>query len=182
IKLLNEADIPPDILEIEITESVVFQNINTVASILKQLDEVGVRITLDDFGTGYSSLSYMKKFPVSKVKIDRSFVSDFVHRSNDAAIVNAVIAMGHSLGVLVVAEGVETEEQLSLLKDMQCDEIQGYLISKPIPADEANDLLSLYADPKRKIIKSGAHGVASTTKQNDNGIFGVLNEYGKRAG
>ncbi|MCP4089860.1 MAG: EAL domain-containing protein, partial [Gammaproteobacteria bacterium] len=172
IKLFNQADIPPDMLEIEITESAVFQNINTVATILKQLDEAGVRITLDDFGTGYSSLSYIKKFPVSKVKIDHSFVSDFVHRSSDADIVSAVIAMGHSLGVLVVAEGVETEEQLYLLKDMQCDEIQGYYISKPIPADEANDLLSRYADPKRRIINTGTRDVASTTKQNDNGIFG----------
>ncbi|MCP3669367.1 MAG: EAL domain-containing protein [Gammaproteobacteria bacterium] len=180
--LLNDAGIPPGMLEIEITESVVFQNINTVASILKQLDAAGVQITLDDFGTGYSSLSYLKKFPVSKVKIDRSFISDFVCQSNDVAIVNAVIAMGHSLGMLVVAEGVETEEQLYMLKDMQCDQIQGYYISKPIPAEEVSALLSRYADPQRKIINVGVHGIESTISQYNNGMFGVLNKYEKDAG
>ncbi len=177
---IKDAGIPPSMIEIEITESVVFQNVNTVASILKQFNEAGLQVALDDFGTGYSSLSYLKKFPVNKVKIDRSFVSDFVSCSNDTAIVNAVIAMGHSLGMLVIAEGVETEEQLYHLRDMQCDQIQGYYISKPIPADEANDLLLRYADPKRKIINSGTHGVASRTKHNDDGIPGVLNKYEKR--
>jgi len=117
----------------------------------QELSEAGFGISVDDFGTGYSSLNYLRCFPLSKVKIDRSFITDFTHAQNDAAIVSAIIAMSHSLGLRVVAEGVETEEQLRFLQDLQCDEIQGYLISKPMPRDKATDMLAQSASIKRLI-------------------------------
>jgi EAL domain-containing protein (putative c-di-GMP-specific phosphodiesterase class I) len=103
---------------------------------MRKLKEMGVRISIDDFGTGYSSLSYLKRFPIDTVKIDQNFVRDLAVSPNDAAIVTAVISMARALKLGVIAEGVETEEQLSFLEREQCETVQGFLYSKPVPAEE----------------------------------------------
>ncbi len=141
VRVLEETGVPADMLELELTESAVMQNADTAIQTLMRLHEVGIRIAIDDFGTGYSSLSYLKKFPIDKLKIDRSFVQDLGTNSAGEEIVGAIIAMAHSLNLSVVAEGVETRQQLELLQCMDCDEIQGYYFSKPVFADEFETLL-----------------------------------------
>ena len=180
IALVNELDIPPSALELEITETVVMQSMETAAGTLEKLSKAGLSIALDDFGTGYSSLSYLKRFPLSKVKIDRSFISDFMQESNDAAIVSAIIAMSHSLGLRVVAEGVETDEQLRFLQDLHCDEMQGYLISRPVPREEATDLLARASSIRRMILDYGINFVELMEFQGSSLITemgGVLNDF-----
>ncbi len=132
---LSETALDPRYLELEITESII-QDTGSTAVILCDLRNLGLKISVDDFGTGYSSLSYLRRFPVDALKIDRSFVKDATKDMDSAAIVKAIIAMSHCLKLRVVAEGVETEEQLKFLSDEGCDEFQGYLISPPLPADE----------------------------------------------
>ncbi len=132
--ILNTTGLKPEHLEIEVTESVAMDNITRTNAKLKELKSLGIGVTIDDFGTGYSSLSYLKGFPVQKLKIDKSFIQHAISDDQDKAIIKAVVSMGHSLGLSVCAEGVETEEQLSLLWEMECDIAQGYLISRPLPA------------------------------------------------
>lgn len=139
--ILEQTQLQPNYLELEITESVTMQNTESTKAILNQLNQMGIALTMDDFGTGYSSLSYLKQFPFQTLKIDRSFVKDLHPNSHDLAIVNAVIALGQGLKLNVVAEGVETEELRDLLKNLGCEYIQGYLYSKPLPAYEATELL-----------------------------------------
>ena len=112
------------------------------AHTLRQFKDYGLHLSIDDFGTGYSSLSYLKRFPIDALKIDRSFVTDVTSNPDDAAIATAIILMGHSLKLKVVAEGVETENQLAFLKVLQCNEAQGYLFSPPVPADRAATLIA----------------------------------------
>jgi diguanylate cyclase (GGDEF)-like protein/PAS domain S-box-containing protein len=140
-KAIREADIDPHYLELEITEMVVMRNVKEAVEIMQKMKTMGLKLSIDDFGTGYSSLNYLKQFPIDKLKIDQSFVRDITIDPNDAAITLAVISMAHSLGLRVIAEGVETAEQLAFLKKHRCDEIQGYYISKPLPADEFSGLL-----------------------------------------
>jgi diguanylate cyclase (GGDEF)-like protein/PAS domain S-box-containing protein len=128
-------------LEIEITESVAIDNFDDVFTKLKQIREIGVKVALDDFGTGYSSLSYLRHFPIDSLKIDRSFIKDVMIDSQTAAIVTSIIYIAHSLNLPVIAEGVETEEQFHLLNDLQCDYIQGYFISPPVPTNEIEVIL-----------------------------------------
>ncbi|GAO36932.1 diguanylate cyclase [Sulfuricella sp. T08] len=134
IGILREFDVPASALELEITESSVMENPDAAVSLLNQLNQHGLSIAIDDFGTGYSSLGYLKRFPVSKLKIDRSFVMDIPGDPDDSAIAIAVIQLGRSLGLKVVAEGVETAEQRQFLSDQGCDMLQGYWYSKPLDA------------------------------------------------
>lgn len=130
-------------LEVEITESMLIQNFDNVITTLQDLNSAGIRISIDDFGTGYSSLSYLKRLPINTLKIDRSFINELPHDKDDTVIVNAIIALAKSLNIGVIAEGVENEQQLMHLKKSECDEIQGYHISKPLPEDEILQWLSI---------------------------------------
>jgi len=134
-RVLRETGLAPHYLELELTESVLLTNADVMLSVLRDLRAMGVRLDIDDFGTGYSSLSYLRQFPVSKLKIDRSFVQHVAENPDDAAITGAIISMARSLNLKVIAEGVETEEQMAFLRAHQCDEIQGYYFSKPLEAD-----------------------------------------------
>jgi len=130
--VLAESGLPPELLELEITESAVMENPQEAIVILQSLGRMGVTLAIDDFGTGYSSLAYLKLFPIDRLKIDRSFVADIEYDLDDRAIAFGTIALAHSLGLKVIAEGVETDDQLDLLRSNDCDEIQGYLFSKPL--------------------------------------------------
>lgn len=134
-RMLQEVEISPEQLGVEVTESLIMERPEDAVRTLKTLSDMGVQISIDDFGTGYSSLSYLKRFPLDKIKIDRSFISDIATDPDDAAIVTAIIVMAHSLNATVVAEGVETAEQLSFLRARGCDEFQGYYFSRPLPDD-----------------------------------------------
>ncbi|MFA7097410.1 MAG: EAL domain-containing protein, partial [Gammaproteobacteria bacterium] len=117
------------------------ENTDSAVATLHMLKELGLHLAIDDFGTGYASLSYLKRFPLDRLKIDRSFVQDIITNTDDAAIARAIIAMAHSLNLKVIAEGVETEEQLSYLRAHGCDEIQGYYFSRPLPPEEVEEFL-----------------------------------------
>ena len=140
-RALEEFDLPPDLVELEITESVVMRDVDTAARVLKSFRQLGVRLALDDFGTGYSSLAYLKRFPFDCVKIDRAFVTDITRDAEDAGIVAAIVAMAGSLRLQTVAEGVETAGQLTYLHSLGCDQIQGFLFSKAVPAEEFDAML-----------------------------------------
>lgn len=177
ISLVGECDVSPSAIEIEITETVVVQNMQTAIDILEKLSEAGFSIAIDDFGVGYSSFSYLKKFPVNKIKIDRSFVTDLSQGANHAAIISAMIAMGHSLGLCVVAEGVETEEELRFLQDLQCDQVQGYFFSRPLPPEEISQLLSDSSSIKRMVQAHDQAVSQPTSKQGGGSMFGIINEF-----
>ncbi len=149
-RLLESSGISPEHLMLEITESVIMQNTDSTFDILNTLTAIGLRLLIDDFGTGYSSLSYLKRLPVFAIKIDRSFIRDISTSPDDAAIIKAIIAMAQNLKLKVVAEGVETEEQLAFLRDEQCDVMQGYLFSRPLPAEEASKLLAREKEQQAK--------------------------------
>lgn len=133
---MQEAELAPGALEIEITESVAMSDVLGALEIVRQLKRSGVRIALDDFGTGYSSLSYLRRFEVDTLKIDRSFVNGIGVQPNDETIVKTIVAMGHSLGLDVVAEGVETAGQYAFLQAQGCERAQGYYLSPPLAADQ----------------------------------------------
>ena len=140
--LLAHSKLDLQYLEFEITESVALQGEESTIRWLKQLKEMGIGLTLDDFGTGYSSLSYLKRFPIDAIKIDKSFVRNITTDPDDAAIIQAIIGIGHNLGFKVIAEGIETTGQLDFLKAHGCDQGQGYLFSQPLPAEEFEQLLA----------------------------------------
>jgi diguanylate cyclase (GGDEF)-like protein len=147
--ILDETEVSPELLELELTESLAVQGAEWAITVLGDLQLIGVRCSIDDFGTGYSALTYLSRFPVQQIKVDQSFVSRLGKPGSDAdAIVRAVVAMGRGLGLEVVAEGVETEEQLAFLTELGCDVMQGYLFSRPVPEDaftamlEDDDVLS----------------------------------------
>ena len=130
-----------DNLELEVTESMIIKNIGETITTLNRLHEMGVSLSVDDFGTGHSSLTYLKRLPIHTLKIDKSFVDDITTDPDSAAIAATIIALGHSLKLNVIAEGVETAEQLAVLRKIKCDEIQGYYFSRPVPAEELERLL-----------------------------------------
>jgi EAL domain-containing protein (putative c-di-GMP-specific phosphodiesterase class I) len=140
-EILAETGLDPKYLELELTESVLMKRADSTASILKVLRERGVKIAIDDFGTGYSSLSYLRKFDVDALKIDQSFIRQIGAKGDDTAIVTAVIAMARNLRLRVVAEGVETLDELEFLRANQCDEVQGFYVSRPIPPEQFAELL-----------------------------------------
>lgn len=145
-QVLDETGLAPHWLELELTESQMLDNVDSVIATFQQLRDMGVKLAIDDFGTGYSSLSYLKRFPVDYVKIDQTFIRDLSPGGEDAAITRAIIAMAHSLELKVVAEGVETQAQMDFLKSQGCDEIQGFLISRPIEASAFVELLRAQID------------------------------------
>jgi EAL domain-containing protein (putative c-di-GMP-specific phosphodiesterase class I) len=147
-RILAETGFPAPFLDLEITESTAMQNVDLSLSIMNRLKEMGIRISIDDFGTGYSSLSYLKRFPIDTVKIDQDFVRDLT--SDDAAIISAVISMARALNLRVIAEGVETEEQLDFLRREHCAEMQGFLYSEPLSPAEFE-----------KVLRAATHGVAA---------------------
>lgn len=139
--VLGETGMPPGQLELEITEGAAMQDVDHAIATLKSLKRLGVHLSIDDFGTGYSSLSYLKRFTVDKLKIDQSFVRQMAHSEHDRAIVAVVVELGHQLGLTVIAEGVETVEQLSRLITLGCDEMQGYYFGKPVPPAQLEEQL-----------------------------------------
>ncbi len=143
-RILRESKLAPEYLELEITESAAMKNVNRNILMLRDLKEMGVKISIDDFGTGYSSLSYLKRFPIDGLKVDRSFINGIHEDADDAAIVTAIIVLARTLKLKVTAEGVETEEQYAYLQQQGCDEIQGYLFGKPMPVDTFEDWLNLH--------------------------------------
>jgi EAL domain-containing protein (putative c-di-GMP-specific phosphodiesterase class I) len=134
--VLAQTGFDAQLLEIELTESMLIEDSEAVLRILHELGGMGVRVAIDDFGTGHSSLSYLKRFDIDTLKIDRAFVRDIPHDAEDCAIVRAVIALAHGLGLKAVAEGVETEAQLDFLASHGCEEAQGFWLSRPLPAPE----------------------------------------------
>ncbi|HDK41312.1 MAG TPA: EAL domain-containing protein [Nitrospirae bacterium] len=140
-KRLEASAIKPSLLELEITESAIMIDPDLSLKILADLDALGIRISIDDFGTGHSSLAYLRKMPVDEIKIDKTFISNILVDNNDAIIVRTIVELAHNLGIQVIAEGVESEGVCDMLKDMGCDNIQGYLISRPIPAEDFEEWL-----------------------------------------
>ncbi len=177
---IQEFGISANRLEVEITESMAMKDMKKAVTTLEKLDRAGVEISIDDFGTGYASLSYLKQFPISKVKIDRLFVSDFKKNPADARIVSGVIAMSHSLGMTVVCEGVEDIEQLRFIQDHHCDEVQGNLLSLPLQRQEATALLANPRRIRRLVTEYTVSdlGMSSIhTSGTSASISGVLNEF-----
>jgi EAL domain-containing protein (putative c-di-GMP-specific phosphodiesterase class I) len=139
--VLHETGLGPQYLELELTESLLLANADVMLSVVEELKAIGVTLAVDDFGTGYSNFNYLRRFQVSKLKIDRSFIQDVAVKPDDAAITTAIINMAKSLNLKVIAEGVENEAQMSFLRAHHCDEIQGYYFSKPLAVDKVADKL-----------------------------------------
>jgi EAL domain-containing protein (putative c-di-GMP-specific phosphodiesterase class I) len=147
---LVDSGMAPNLLELEITESMMMHNPARLIGVLADIKELGVRLAIDDFGTGYSSLSQIKHFPIDTLKVDRSFIRNLPQDPEDKAITEAIIAMGKTLSLTVVAEGVETQEQEDFLREHICDEMQGFYFSKPIAPDQFADLLRKHNIPSQK--------------------------------
>jgi EAL domain-containing protein (putative c-di-GMP-specific phosphodiesterase class I) len=146
LRTLRQQGVKPQQFELEITESFLMRDVDTTRAALQRLGDAGLSLSIDDFGTGYSSLGYLRQFPVDALKIDRSFVHDLPVNSDAVAICAAILAMARELKLIVIAEGVETDAQLEFLRDHGCDQAQGYLIGKPLRADELEARIE--ADPR----------------------------------
>ncbi len=141
VNALRDSGLEARYLELEVTESLIMQDIELAVATMNELQGLGVQISIDDFGTGYSSLSALKTFPVARLKIDKSFINDVANDENDQAVASAVISLGQKLNMRVIAEGVETEDQMAFLRKNNCDEMQGYHFSKPVSAQDIEKLL-----------------------------------------
>ena len=139
--IVKSTGLPYHLLDIELTESILMDRSKETLNKLEKLSNLGITISVDDFGTGYSSMSYLKRYPIDTLKIDQSFISDLPDDANDAAITLAIIAMGKSLGMTIIAEGVETEAQLAFLKTHECNRVQGYLLGRPMSAEKAEQFI-----------------------------------------
>jgi EAL domain-containing protein (putative c-di-GMP-specific phosphodiesterase class I) len=148
-EVLETTGADPGLLELEITESMVMHNVGQAVEKLNAIKAMGVRLAIDDFGTGYSSLAQLKKFPIDTLKVDRSFIRDIPSNAEDRAITEAIISMGRTLGVTVVAEGVETADQQAFLSSRSCDEMQGFFFSKPSHPNEFARLLRKHVATRR---------------------------------
>jgi diguanylate cyclase (GGDEF)-like protein len=168
VEILAETRLDPKSLELELTETSIMENAESAVRLLTDIRNLGVKIAIDDFGTGYSSLSYLKRLPIDTVKLDRSFVKGATTDPDDAALVMAIVTLAHNLRLRVIAEGVETAEQLSFLRLLRCDEGQGYLFSKPMPHDV---FAASLRDPKRKL-----HVVAESRPQVVSNFPSAVNE------
>jgi diguanylate cyclase (GGDEF)-like protein/PAS domain S-box-containing protein len=164
-RVLGDTGLSPQYLELELTESLIMSNSETILSMLRQLKATGVKLSIDDFGIGYSSLSYLKHFPVYKLKVDRSFVRDITLDPDDAAIISTIISMAKSLNLKAIAEGVETQEQMTFLRQHQCDEVQGYYFSQPLPADDFASFARRAARPGSKAAVAGSTNQGRTLCQ-----------------
>ena len=139
--ILQNSNIPPKNLEIEITESIMIDSVDKALQVINAIEEMGVQIAIDDFGTGYSSLSYLNRFPANLLKIDKSFIDKMNDNDSSKQYVASIIAIGHIMGFNVISEGVEEDEQISVLKEIGCDYIQGYIWGKPLPEGQAEKLV-----------------------------------------
>jgi EAL domain-containing protein (putative c-di-GMP-specific phosphodiesterase class I) len=172
-RILTEHDVDPTLVEFELTETFLMQDSSSTAVVLRSLKALGVRIALDDFGTGYSSLSHLKGFPIDTLKVDRAFVSEVTTNDGDASIVRAVIMLGSSLNIRVVAEGVETAEQLARLQQFGCPEGQGFFFGPGVPADEVEAVIRRVAGTMHSFHDEStrehptAHLAVKKTKQSD---------------
>jgi EAL domain-containing protein (putative c-di-GMP-specific phosphodiesterase class I)/ActR/RegA family two-component response regulator len=180
--LLAESGLPPALLELELTESTMMRDIAQVIRIIERLKKLGVRLALDDFGTGYSSLSYLSRLPVDLLKIDQSFVSDIITNPINASIATATIAMAHKLGKRVVAEGVETEAQMSFLRRHECDEMQGFLFNRPCAADEITTMLREGRRQHFAPVEDGATQPTLLLVDDEPNILSALNRLFRREG
>jgi len=163
--ILTETGLEAEALELEVTESMVMHDPQRAAVILERLKDMGVAIAIDDFGTGYSSLSYLKRFPIDYIKIDQSFVRGIPRDAEDVGITNAIIAMAKTLGVQLIAEGVDNPEQLAFLKQGGCEEVQGYLISSPMPAEALRRFLRTFAESGASLLAAGRLPSVATVRQ-----------------
>ncbi len=148
-RALEETKLDPEYLELELTESITMRHVETSITMLQELRAMGVRLSIDDFGTGYSSLSYLQRFPLNMLKIDQSFVRGVTRNAANASITRAIISLAHSMNLSVLAEGVETEEQLELLRQQECDQVQGHIFGRPMPGEEFVELLAWTTSPPR---------------------------------
>ncbi len=158
--------INPSCLEVEITESIALDNMDSAIETLNALSQKGIAVSIDDFGTGFASMSYLQQLPLDKIKIDRSFIQNILDKQTDAAIVSGMINLGHSLGLEVIAEGIENVEQMRFLQDLHCDQIQGYLLGRPMSRQDAESLLRDPSSISRQVVRNNAHA--------ESGVYGHL--------
>jgi EAL domain-containing protein (putative c-di-GMP-specific phosphodiesterase class I) len=166
VDMLSETRLDPTCVELELTETTIMENTEMAANSLSRIRKLGMKVAIDDFGTGYSSLSYLKQLPIDTVKLDQSFVKGATTDPDDAALVMAIITLAHNLKLKVIAEGIETAEQLAFLRLLKCDEGQGYLFGRPTPAETFESALAV--DPKRKV-----HVLANTRRDRQSPLSAV---------
>lgn len=179
-RALDSANVPASYLDLELTESMLMDNVEEIIPVLASLKALGIRLSVDDFGTGYSSLAYLKRFPLDALKVDKSFVQDIIADPSDASITRAIITMAHSLKLKVIAEGVETEGQLGMLIGNHCDEIQGYFFSRPVPAEEVTRMLKEDTKLPAHMLKGTARARTLLLVDDDESILETMRQLLRR--